>query len=145
MASGCGKHAGTNSIYCPSHNAVYENMGFAPSTVVWPCFSATWHSYHFWFKIFSHYIITDSAASSYKKVQKFERSSAVAQSCEFIQFAIDDDDQNLSFLDALTQSMDWVILQTFYRVGPHSKLWKWMSYKFLATFTSAISLHFLWG
>ena len=68
-------------------------------------------------------------------MQKFERSSAVAQSAEFIQFAVDDIDQNLSFLDALTHSMEWMILQTFYRVGPHleefySKLWKWMSYKF---------------
>ena len=34
MGNGCGKHAGTNSMYCPSHNAVYENMGFAPSIVV---------------------------------------------------------------------------------------------------------------
>ena len=34
MGNGCGKHAGTNSIYCTSHNAVHENMGFAPSTVV---------------------------------------------------------------------------------------------------------------
>ena len=32
--NGCGKHAGMNSMYCPSHNAVYENMGFAPSIVV---------------------------------------------------------------------------------------------------------------
>ena len=32
--NGWGKHAGTNSIYCQSHNAVLENMGFAPSTVV---------------------------------------------------------------------------------------------------------------
>ena len=34
MGNGCGKHAGTNSIYCPSHNAVHENMGFAPFTAV---------------------------------------------------------------------------------------------------------------
>ena len=34
MGNGCGKHAGKNNIYCPSHNAVHENMGFAPSTVV---------------------------------------------------------------------------------------------------------------
>ena len=47
MGSGCGNHAGTNSIYCPSHNAVHENKGFAPSTVVWMCFSAIWHSYRF--------------------------------------------------------------------------------------------------
>ena len=47
VGNGCGKHAGMNSIYYPSHNAVHENMGFAPSTVVWPCFSATWHSYNF--------------------------------------------------------------------------------------------------
>ena len=57
--------------------------------------------------------------SSYKQVQKFERSSAIAQSAEFIQFAVDDVDQNLSLLDALTHSMEWVILQTFYRIGPH--------------------------
>ena len=38
------KHAGTNSIYCPNHNAVHENTGFAPSTVVWP---STWHSCYF--------------------------------------------------------------------------------------------------
>ena len=65
-------------------------------------------------------------------MQAFKHSSAVAQSAEFIQFAVDDDDQNLRFLDALTHSMKWVILQTFYQVGPHSgesysKLWKWMS------------------
>ena len=34
MGNGCGKHAGMNSMYCPSHNAVYENMDFAPSFVV---------------------------------------------------------------------------------------------------------------
>ena len=34
MGNGCGKHAWTDSIYCPSHKAVHENMGFAPSTVV---------------------------------------------------------------------------------------------------------------
>ena len=34
MGNGCGKHAGTSSIYCPSHNAVHENMGFAPFTEV---------------------------------------------------------------------------------------------------------------
>ena len=34
MGNGCGKHAGMNSMYCPSHNAVYEHMGFAPSIVV---------------------------------------------------------------------------------------------------------------
>ena len=34
MGNGCGKHAGMNSMYCPSHSAVYENMGFAPSIVV---------------------------------------------------------------------------------------------------------------
>ena len=35
-------------------------------------------------------------------------------------FAVDDINQNLSFLDALTHSMEWVILQTFYWVSPHS-------------------------
>ena len=34
MGNGCGKHAVMNSMFCPSHNAVYENMGFAPSIVV---------------------------------------------------------------------------------------------------------------
>ena len=34
MGKGCGKHAWMNSIYCRSHNAVHENTGFAPSTVV---------------------------------------------------------------------------------------------------------------
>ena len=34
MGNGCGKHAGMNSMFCPSHNAVYENIGFAPSIVV---------------------------------------------------------------------------------------------------------------
>ena len=52
-------------------------------------------------------------------MQKFERSSAIAKSAEFIQFAVDDVDQNLSLLDALTYSMEYVILQTFYRIGPH--------------------------
>ena len=52
-------------------------------------------------------------------MQKFERSSAIAKSAEFIQFADDDVDQNFSLLDALTYSMEWVILQTLYRVGPH--------------------------
>ena len=65
-------------------------------------------------------------------MQEFKHSSAVAQSAEFIQFAVDYVDQNLSFLDALTHSMKCVILQTFYRVGPrsgesYSKLLKWMS------------------
>ena len=65
-------------------------------------------------------------------MQEFKHSSAVVQSAEFIQFAVDDVDQNLRFMDALTHSMKWVILQTFYQVCPHSgesysKLWKWMS------------------
>ena len=47
MGNGCGKHVATNSIYCPSHDAVHENTVFAPSTVFWPRFSATSHSYHF--------------------------------------------------------------------------------------------------
>ena len=34
MDNGCGKHGGMNSMHCPSHNAEYENMGFAPSIVV---------------------------------------------------------------------------------------------------------------
>ena len=34
MGNGCVKHAGMSSIYCPSRNAVYENMGFAPSIAV---------------------------------------------------------------------------------------------------------------
>ena len=47
MDIGCGKHTGTNSIYCPGHNSVHEYTAFAPSTPVWPYFSATSHSYHF--------------------------------------------------------------------------------------------------
>ena len=33
-------------------------------------------------------------------MQKFEHSSAVAQSAEFMQLAVDDIDQNISLLDA---------------------------------------------
>ena len=47
MDNECGKHAATNSIYCPSHEAVHENTCFALSTVFWPCFSTSLHSYHF--------------------------------------------------------------------------------------------------
>ena len=76
-------------------------------------------------------MITDSAAPT----NKCTNLSAVLQLPRVLssfQFVVDDVDQNLSFLDALTHSMKWVILQTFYRVGPHSgesysKLWKWMS------------------
>ena len=80
-------------------------------------------------------------------MQTFERSSAVVQSAEFIQNAVDNVDQNLRLLDAQKNSMEWVILQTYYRVGPHagesnSKLRKWMTYKLLATFRSAISFIF---
>ena len=32
MGNGSGKRAGTNSIYCPSNDAVHENTGFALST-----------------------------------------------------------------------------------------------------------------
>ena len=47
-------------------------------------------------------------------------------------------------------TMKWMIMQTFYWVGPqpgesYAELWKWMSYKLLATFRSAIPFHFLWG
>ena len=45
MGNGCGKHATTNSIYCPSHYAVHENTGFALSTVFWPSFPASSRSY----------------------------------------------------------------------------------------------------
>ena len=44
MGDGCGKHA-ANSIYCPSHDAVHKNTGFALSNVFWPCFSSSPHSY----------------------------------------------------------------------------------------------------
>ena len=37
-------------------------------------------------------------------MQKYERSSAVVQSAEFIQFAVDEVDQNISLLDA---HMEW--------------------------------------
>ena len=47
VGNGCGKHAAMNSIYCPSHDAVHENTGFAFSTVFWPCFAASSHCYHF--------------------------------------------------------------------------------------------------
>ena len=47
MGNGCGEHAATNSIYCPSHDAVHENTCFAVFTVFWPCFSASSHSYQF--------------------------------------------------------------------------------------------------
>ena len=144
MGNGCGKHAGTNSIYCPSHNAVHENMGVAPSTVVWPCFSSAWNSYHF-FKIFSCYIITDSAAPT----NRCRNLGTVLQFC------------TECWVHAVWCWCCWPKL-TFtgrpnkfhgmepHRVGTHagesySKLWKWMSYKLLTTFRSAISLHFLWG
>ena len=51
-------------------------------------------------------------------MQKFERSSVVVQSAEFIQFAVDDVDQNIGLLDAQTHGMSLVILQTYYLVGP---------------------------
>ena len=61
MSNGCGKHAGTNSIYCPSHNAVHENMGFAPSIVVDRVLQL--HELATTLvQDFSHYMITDSAA-----------------------------------------------------------------------------------
>ena len=57
--------------------------------------------------------------SSYNEVQTFEWSSAVAQSTEFIQFAVNNVNTNLRILDGLnTFHMDGVILQKFYRVGP---------------------------
>ena len=42
--------------------------------------------------------------SSYKQVQKFERSSAIVQGAEFIQFAVVEVDQNPSLLDS---HMEW--------------------------------------
>ena len=72
----------------------------------WPCSSATWHNYHFG-SLHDHRFY-----SSYKQVQKCERSS-FAQSAEFTQFVVDDVNQILSFLGALTHSMELVILQTF--------------------------------
>ena len=65
MGNGGGKHAGMNSMYCPSHNAVYENMGFAPSIVVDRALQL--HDIATTLvKIFSHYMITDSAAPTNK-------------------------------------------------------------------------------
>ena len=40
-------------------------------------------------------------------MQKFEHSSAVAQSAEFMQFDVDGVDQNLRLLDAQTNFMEW--------------------------------------
>ena len=130
---GCGKHGGTNSVYCPSYNAVHENMGF----VVWPVFKL-----HPWFKIFSHYIITDAAAPTNwcRNLIAVLRLPRVHPVCCWWCWP------KLKF----TECPEWVILQTFYQLGPHpgqscTKLWKWMSYKLLTTFRSSISLHFLWG
>ena len=94
MENGCGRHAGTKSIYCPSHNAVHENMGFAPPTVV--------------DRVLQLHVIATTLVQdflslhghrfcrSYKQMQKFKCSSAVAQNAEFIQFAFDDVDQMFS-------------------------------------------------
>ena len=95
--------------------SVHENMGFAPSAVVWPCFSATWHSYHFGFKIFSHCMNTDSAVPT----NRCRNLSAVLELCR----ALTPSNSLLMmltkiFLDALTHSMERVILQTLYWVGP---------------------------
>ena len=117
MGNGCGKHAGMNSIYSPSHNAVRENMGFAPSVVV-DCVLQLHDIATTLVQDFSS-LHDHRLCSTYEQVQKFGCSSAVAQSADFIQFAVDDIDKNLSFLDALTHSKEWMILQTFHRVGPH--------------------------
>ena len=71
MGNGCGKHAGMNSMYCPSHNAVDENVGFAPSIVV----HRTLHLHD----------IAITLVQDYTQVQEFKCSSAVAQRAEFIQ------------------------------------------------------------
>ena len=65
MGNGCGKHAGMNSMYCPSHNAVDENIGFAPSIVVDRVLQLQYIA-TIWCKIFSHFMITDSAAPTNK-------------------------------------------------------------------------------
>ena len=47
MGNGGGKHAATNSIHCPNHDAVHENTSFVLCAVFWPCLPASSHSYHF--------------------------------------------------------------------------------------------------
>ena len=130
MDNGCGKHAGMNSMYCPSHNAVYENIGFAPSIVVDRALQLHYIA-TLWCKIFSHYMITDSAAPTNKcrNLSTVLQLPRVLSSTTLLLMMLT---KNFRFLDALTHSMKWVILPTFYRVGPHSgesysKLWKWMS------------------
>ena len=148
MGSGCRKHAGTNSIYCPSHNAVHENKGFAPSTVVWLYFSAIWHSYHFG----SRFLIT-----AWSQILQLRQTGAEiwAQFCSCPECWVHPVCcwwcwPKLKFSGCPNTFHGMDDIANIYRVGPHSgesysKLWKWMSYKLLATFRSPISLDFLWG
>ena len=74
MSNGCGKYAGTNSIYCPSHNAVHDTRGFAPSTVV-DCVLQLHDIATTLVQDFSHYMITDYAAP----IDRCRNLSAVLQ------------------------------------------------------------------
>ena len=92
--------------------------------------------------------------SSYKEVQKYECSSVVAKCWHTIKSV-----QSiccwqcwppLGDTSLPTHSMEWVLLHMLYWVGPQSgdsylELWKWMSYKQLATTIFAIVWLFLWG
>ena len=147
MGNGCGKHAATNSVYCPSHDAVHENTGFAFSTIFWPCFSASSLSYHFG----SRFLVT-----TWSQILQLLQTGAEiwAQLCSCPECWVHTVCCWWSWpkhkFTGCPHGMKWMIMQTFYWVGPqpgesYAKLWKWRSYKLLATFRSAIPFHFLWG
>ena len=92
-----------------------------------------------WFKIFSYYIITDSAAPT----KRCRNLSAVLQFHKVHPVCCWWCWPKRKFIGRPNKFHG----MEPYRVGPHagesySKLWKWMSYKLLTTFRSAISLHY---
>ena len=146
-----GKHGGTNIAYWPSLNTVHERKAFAPFTVDWPCNSNT---PSLWFNILIDSLQEHQFCSSYKEVQEHECRSLVAKCWHSIKsvqsFCCWQWSPQLGDIRLPTHSMECVLLHTLYWVGPQSgdsyaELWKWMSYKQLATTTFAIVWLFLWG
>ena len=146
MGNGCGKHAATNIIYCPSHDAVHENGLCFPHCILTLFFSFI-TSLPLWFKICSHYMITDSAAPTNRcrNLSAALQLSRVLSSYSLLLMKLT---KTYVYLMPTWNEMDDnanILLGRPTTGGILRRQWKWMSYKLLATFRSAIPFHFLSG
>ena len=128
------------SIYLLRSNVHFKlfSKGFAFCTVFWPCFSASSLSCHFG----SRFLVT-TWSQILHLLQTGEEIWAQLCSCPecWVHTVYCWWSWPKHMFTGCPLGMKWMIMQTFYWVGPqpgesYAELWKWMSYKLLATFRS---------